>query len=119
MKRVVIADDSIASLRQLEKIVAGSGEFEVVARARNGLEAIRMYQAQRPDILCMDLNMPEMDGISALRTLVALDQQAKVVMISSLGGVGEKFTEALKLGAKAMLAKPFQPEQLLRILREL
>ena len=119
MRRVVIADDSIASLRQLEKIIAGSGEFEVVGTARNGLEAIRMYQAQHPDILCMDLNMPEMDGISALRTLVALDQQAKVVLVTSLGGVGDKFTEALKLGAKAIVAKPFQPDHLLRILREL
>jgi two-component system, chemotaxis family, chemotaxis protein CheY len=119
MKRVVIADDSIASLRQLEKIILAGGDFAVVARARNGLEAIRMYQAHQPDILCMDLNMPEMDGISALRTLVALDQQATVVLVTSLGGVGDKFTEALRLGAKAIVSKPFRPEELLRTLREL
>ncbi|HBG08231.1 MAG: two-component system response regulator [Geobacteraceae bacterium GWC2_58_44] len=119
MKKVVIADDSIAFARQLEKIIAGSGEFEVVAQARNGLEAIQMYQLHHPDILCMDMNMPGMDGITALRTLVALDKQAKVVMITSLGGVGDKFTEALRLGAKAVLSKPFEPEELLKVLREL
>lgn len=119
MKKVVIADDSMASVRQLEKILQASGEFQVVAKARNGLEAIRMYQEHHPDILCMDLNMPDMDGISALRTLVALDQQARVVMVTSLGGVGDKFTEALRLGAKAIVSKPFQPEHLLRTLREL
>jgi len=119
MKKVVIADDSIASARQLEKIIAGSGEFEVVAMARNGLEAIQMYQLHHPDILCMDMNMPGMDGITALRTLVALDKEAKVVMVSSLGGVGDKFTESLRLGAKAIVSKPFEPGDLLKILAAL
>jgi two-component system chemotaxis response regulator CheY len=119
MKKVVIADDSIAVARQLEKIIAGSGDFEVVAQARNGLEAIKMYQMHHPDILCMDMNMPGMDGITALRTLVALDKQAKVVMVTSLGGVGEKFNEAIKLGAKAVISKPFEAEDLLKTLRGL
>jgi len=119
MKKVVIADDSIASARHLEKIITGSGEFEVVAQARNGLEAIQMYRAHHPEIICMDMNMPGMDGITALRTLVALDKEVKVVMVTSLGGVGDKFTEALKLGAKAIVSKPFQPEDLLKALREL
>ena len=119
MTRVVIADDSIAVARQLEKIITGSGEFEVVAQARDGLEAIKAYQTHHPDILCMDMNMPAMDGITALRTLLALDTQAKVVMITSLGGVGDKFTEALRLGAKAIISKPFEPEHLLKILRGL
>jgi two-component system chemotaxis response regulator CheY len=119
MKKVVIADDSIAVARQLEKIIAGSGEFEVVAQARNGLEAIKMYQVHHPDIICMDMNMPGMDGITALRTLVALDKQVKVVMVTSLGGVGDKFTEAIRLGAKGVLSKPFEAEDLLKILRGL
>lgn len=119
MKKVVIADDSIAVARQLEKIIVGSGEFEVVAQARNGLEAIKMYQVHHPDILCMDMNMPGMDGITALRTIVALDKQAKVVMVTSLGGVGEKFNEAIKLGAKAVISKPFEAEDLLKTLRGL
>jgi two-component system, chemotaxis family, chemotaxis protein CheY len=119
MKKIVIADDSITVARQLEKIIAGSGEFEVVAQARNGLEAIAMYRLHHPDILCMDMNMPGMDGITALRTLVALDRQAKVVMVSSLGGAGDKFTEAIRLGAKAVISKPFEAEELLETLRRL
>ena len=65
----------------------------------------------------MDMNMPGMDGITALRTLVSMDKQVKVVMVTSLGGVGEKFTEAIRLGAKGVLSKPFEAEDLLKILR--
>lgn len=119
MKKVVIADDSIAVARQLEKILVGSGEFEVVAQARNGLEAIKLYQQHHPDLVCMDMNMPGMDGITALRSLVAMDKNAKVVMVTSLGGVGDKFTEALRLGAKGVISKPFEAEDLLKLLRTL
>jgi two-component system chemotaxis response regulator CheY len=117
MKKVLLADDSIAVVRHLEKILASSGEFEVVARARDGLEAIKMYQLHHPDIICMDINMPVMDGITALRTLVALNSQVKVVMVTSLGGVGGRFTEAIRLGAKGVISKPFVAEELLNILR--
>ncbi len=118
-KKVIIVDDSIAVARQLEKIIAESDEFEVLAQARNGAEAIKLYQGKKPDIVCMDMNMPLMDGLTALRTLLALDRSAKVVMITSLGGVGDKYTEALKLGARDVISKPFQPEDVLRVLRAL
>jgi len=119
MKRVLIVDDSIAVARQLEKIIAGSGEFEVAGHGKNGMEAIKMHQTLHPDIICMDMNMPLMDGLTALRTLIALDRNVKVVMVTSLGGVGDKFTEAMKLGAKNVISKPFEAETMLKILREL
>ncbi len=120
MKRVLIVDDSISVGRQLGKIIAGAGEeFEVIGHAKNGAEAIQVHQVERPDIVCMDMNMPVMDGLTALRTLVAIDRDVKVVMVTSLGGVGEKYTEALKLGAKNVISKPFEPDNVLRILREL
>lgn len=119
MKKVLIVDDSIAVSRQLEKIIAGSGEFEVVGHAKNGAEAIKMHQTLHPDITCMDMNMPVMDGITALRTLVAMNKDVKVVMVTSLGGVGDKFTEALKLGAKNVISKPFEDDKVLEILRGL
>jgi len=119
MKKVLIVDDSISVARQLEKIITDSGEFEMLAHAKNGGEAISLYQARHPEIVCMDMNMPVMDGITALRTLLALDKTAKVVMITSLGGVGDKYTEAMKLGARDVISKPFQPEDVLRILRKL
>ncbi len=118
-KKVIIVDDSIAVARQLEKILADSGECEVLAQGRNGAEAIKLYQGKKPDIVFMDMNMPVMDGLTALRTLLALDRSAKVVMVTSLGGVGDKYTEALKLGARDVISKPFQPEDVLRILRAL
>jgi len=119
MKKVIIVDDSISVGRQLEKIITSTGEFEVLAHGKNGAEAISLYQSKRPDIVCMDMNMPVMDGMTALRTIVALDRAAKVVMVTSLGGVGDKYTEALKLGARDIISKPFQPEDVLRILRAL
>lgn len=119
MKRVLIVDDSIAVARQLQKILVDSGKFEAAGHARDGAEAIKMHQEQHPDIICMDMNMPGMDGLTALRGLIALDPAAKVVMITSLGGVSDKFAEALKLGAKNVISKPFEPEQVLQILTKL
>lgn len=119
MKNILIVDDSIAVARQMEKIISESGDFVAIGHAKNGLEAIKLYKELHPDIICMDMNMPVMDGITALRTLVALNKEIKVVMITSLGGVGDKFTEALKLGAKNVISKPFEADIVLKILREL
>lgn len=118
MKNVLIVDDSISVARQFEKILADSGDFSMVAHAKNGTEAVSLYQSTKPDIVCMDMNMPVMDGITALRTLLAIDRSAKVVMVTSLGGVGDKYSEALKLGARDVISKPFQADDVLRILRK-
>ncbi|KIH75562.1 two-component system, chemotaxis family, response regulator CheY [Geoalkalibacter ferrihydriticus] len=118
MKRLLIVDDSISVARQLEKIVTGSGRFEVVGHAKNGAEALKMYQVHRPDLVCMDMNMPVMDGLTALRNLVAMNRNVKVVMVTSLGGVGDKFTEALRLGALNVISKPFEADNVLQILSE-
>lgn len=119
MKKVLVVDDSLSVGRELSNIISGSGEFEAIGHAKNGAEAIQMYRQIHPDIVCMDMNMPVMDGITALRTLVVLDKNAKIVMVTSLGGVGDKYTEALKLGAKGVISKPFQPDEVLKILRGL
>ncbi|AJF07256.1 response regulator [Geoalkalibacter subterraneus] len=118
MKRVLIVDDSISVARQLEKMVSSTGEFEVIGHAKNGAEAIKVNQSEDPDLICMDMNMPVMDGLTALRNIVAMDRNVKVVMVTSLGGVGEKFTEAIKLGAKNVISKPFEAETVLQTLRE-
>lgn len=119
MKKVLLVDDSISVARLLEKILVESGEFEVVGHGKNGLEAIKLFQTMHPDIICMDMNMPGMDGLTALRTLMTLDKNVNVVMITSLGGVGDKFNEAIKLGAKNVISKPFETENVLKILGEL
>jgi len=119
MKTVLVVDDSLAMARLLEKIINDSGEFTCVGIARDGAEAIKMNHSEKPDIICMDMNMPGMDGLTALRSLVLLDKKVKVVMVTSLGGVGDKFKEALKLGARNVISKPFEADGVLRILREL
>ena len=70
--------------------------FQVVP-AKNGVEVLKLIKMAPPDLVMLDYTMPVMDGLTALRTLVALDKDAKVVMVTSLGGVGDKYTEALKL----------------------
>lgn len=119
MKRVLVVDDSLAMARLLEKIINDSGEFTCIGSARDGAEAIKLNHAEDPDIICMDMNMPGMDGLTALRSLVMMDKEVRVVMVTSLGGVGDKFSEALKLGAKNVISKPFEAEDVLRILRGL
>lgn len=119
MKKVLLVDDSLTAIRQLEKIIQNAGDFLCVGQARNGAEAIKLNHQENPDIICMDMNMPGMDGLTALRSLVLLDKQVQVVMVTSLGGVGDKFTEAIRLGAKSVISKPFDEEQVLRILRSL
>lgn len=119
MKSVLIVDDSIAVARQLEKIVNSGEEFEVVAQGRNGAEAIKLCQQHKPDIVCLDMNMPVMDGMTALRNLMQLTPDLNVIMVTSLGGVGDKYTEAIRLGAKDVISKPFEKDSVLEMLRRL
>ncbi len=119
MKKVLIVDDSITVARQLERIIAGAGDFQVVGHAKNGAEGIKLNQTEDPDIICMDMNMPVMDGLAALRSISVLDPKVKVVMVTSLGGVGDRFTEAMKLGARNVISKPFEEDTVLQILRAL
>jgi two-component system chemotaxis response regulator CheY len=115
-RKVLVVDDSIAIARQLTKLVEGFGEFEVVGHAKNGAEAIKMYRAMEPDLVLMDIVMPMMDGIQSLRTLLKVDPNVRVVMISSLGGVGSKVEEAIRLGARNVISKPFEPDKIRTIL---
>lgn len=119
MKSVLIVDDSIAVARQLEKIVNSGEEFNVIAQGRNGAEAIKLCQQHKPDIVCMDMNMPVMDGLTALRNLMQLTPGLNVIMVTSLGGVGDKYTEAIRLGAKDVISKPFEKDSVLEMLRRL
>lgn len=118
-KKVLVVDDSLVVARQLEKIINDSGDFTCIGSARNGAEAIKANLEEDPHIICMDMNMPGMDGLTALRSIVALDKAVNVVMVSSLGGGSDHFGEAMKLGAKCVISKPFQADDILRVLRGL
>lgn len=112
--KVLVVDDSVAVGRQLERILMSSVDrFEIVGVARNGAEAVKLFATHSPDVVLMDIVMPIMDGLQALRAILSRDENARVVMVSSVGGVGQKVTEALKLGAKAVVSKPFEEDELL------
>ncbi len=118
-KKVLLVDDSIATAKQLEKIVEVTEGYEVAGHALNGIEGIKMFMSIRPDVVFMDIVMPEMDGLQAIRSIKNLDKEAKIVVISSAGGVGDKVTEALKFGAINVIPKPFEPEKVKELLDSL
>jgi len=117
MLSLMIVDDSNIIRRKIERC-NDSDKFNVVAAAANGAEAIELFKAKRPQVVTMDLTMPEMDGIACIQKLVALDENLRILVISALS---DKATgiEALKKGARGFLCKPFTEEQLLEALTEL
>jgi len=118
-KKVLLVDDSLAIARQLQRIVEDTEGFEVVGHAKNGIEGIKLFMSLRPDLTFMDIVMPEMDGLQAIRSIKNLDKDARILVISSAGGVSEKVTEALRFGAMSVVPKPFDPEKVKEILRGL
>jgi two-component system chemotaxis response regulator CheY len=116
-RKVLVVDDSISIARQLTKMVEGFGGYEVVGHAKNGAEAVKLFKTLQPDVVLMDIVMPMMDGIQSLRTLMRLDPEAKVVVISSMGGVGQKVEEAIRLGARSVISKPFEEQKVHSVLQ--
>ncbi len=110
-RRVVVADDELM-LRQVLKAILAEGKFDVVGEATNGSEVLPKCQKHRPDILCLDINMPKKDGIEALRELHAELPDIQVVMISG-NTSSDKVKEAISLGAKGFIVKPFNANQVL------
>ena len=82
----------------------------------DGVEGVKLFQKLSPDVVLMDVIMPKMDGMTSLRTVLSLDAQAKVVVVSSLGGVGAKVEEAMRLGASHVITKPFEAKTLAKVL---
>jgi two-component system chemotaxis response regulator CheY len=118
-KRVLIVDDSVFTLEQLKSIVEKTGIAEVVGHAKDGMEGIKKYRDLAPDVVFLDILMPNMDGLQTLRAIMNMDKNAKVVMISSLEGAAEKAEESLKFGAKAIISKPFNEKEIKDILEKL
>lgn len=114
--KVLVVDDSIAIARQLTKMVESFGGYQVVGHAKNGAEAVKLFKTLSPDIVLLDIVMPMMDGLQSLRTLMRLDPEAKVIVISSVGGVGQKVEEAIRLGARSVVSKPFEEDKVKAVL---
>src|ERR687886_2161123 len=98
MARVLVVDDA-AFMRKMVKDALSGGGHEVVGEAGNGAEAVARYQELKPDLVTLDITMPEKDGLAALGEIIAADPSARVVMCSALGQE-TKVVEAIKRGAK-------------------
>ena len=111
MARILVVDDAAFMRRMVIDVLTGGGH-EVVGEAADGNEALQRYQELRPDVTTLDITMPEKDGLTALREIIAFDPSARVVMCSALAQES-KVLEAVKAGAKDFIAKPFQPPRVL------
>jgi two-component system chemotaxis response regulator CheY len=111
MARILVVDDA-AFMRKMVSDALAKGGHEVVGEAGNGVEALSQFQALKPDLVTLDITMPEKDGLAALAEIMAADPSAKVVMCSALGQES-KVLEAIKLGAKDFVVKPFQPDRVI------
>ena len=111
MARVLIADDA-AFMRMMIKNILSQNGHEVVGEAENGAQAVTKYAELKPDVTTMDITMPEKDGISALKEILAADPTAKIVMCSALGQEA-KVIESIRSGAKDFVVKPFQQDRVL------
>jgi two-component system chemotaxis response regulator CheY len=117
MARVMIVDDA-KFIRMVIKDILLKHGHEVVAEADDGEDAIQTYLKVKPDIVLMDIIMPDMDGKKALQKLLIMDPEAKVVMCSSLGQQA-LITESMKLGAMGFIVKPFEPDGMLDVINTL
>jgi len=110
-KRILITDDALFMRVTLKNILTQHG-YEVVGEAQNGAEAVKLYNELKPDLVTMDITMPEMDGIEALKEIKAGDGGANVVMCTAMGQKN-MVVEAIQAGAKDFIVKPFQPERVI------
>ena len=109
MARILVVDDA-AFMRKMVSDALTRGGHEVVGEAGNGTEAIERFQELKPELTTLDITMPEKDGLAALKEIIAMDPQARVVMCSALGQES-KVLEAIKAGAKDFVVKPFQADR--------
>ncbi len=114
-KRVIIVDDSAFMRNMLKDILQGAGHT-VVGEAETGRAAIEQYQRLKPDLVTMDMVMPEMNGIDAVKEILKHDPHAAIAMVSAMGQQG-LVDEALSAGAKTFIVKPFQPEEVIKTIQ--
>ena len=115
-KKVLIVDDA-AFMRMMLKDILTKNGYEVVGEAENGNKALEKYKELKPDLVLMDITMPEVDGISALKNIRKEDGNAKVVMCSAMGQQN-MVIEAIQSGARDFIVKPFQADRVLEAVKK-
>jgi two-component system chemotaxis response regulator CheY len=110
-RTVLICDDAIFMRTMVGDILTQAG-FEIIGEAETGVQAVERYQQLRPDLVTMDIVMPDMGGIDAVREITKLDPAARILMCSAMGQQA-LVVEAIQAGAKDFVVKPFQPSRVL------
>ena len=108
--KILLVDDTRLVL-ELEKSFLKFSRVEIVTAA-NGVEALELVRKDPPDLIFMDMNMPVMDGLTSMRTIRSMDAEVKLIMLTSLGGAGHIYAEAMQLNAQ-VVSKPFDSEQII------
>ena len=115
-KKVLIVDDASFMRMMIKEILTAHG-FEVVGEAQDGKLAIEKYKELRPDLVTLDITMPEMDGVTALKEIKKIDPEAKVIMCSAMGQQA-MVIDAIQAGAKDFIVKPFQADRVIEVVKK-
>ena len=115
-KNILICDDA-AFMRMMIKDILTKNGYNVAGEAENGLKAVEKYKEVSPDLVLMDITMPEMDGIQALKEIKKIDPNAKVIMCSAMGQQA-MVVESIQAGAKDFIVKPFQEDRVLEAVKK-
>ncbi len=117
MAKILIVDDA-AFMRMMIKDILTKNGYEVIGEAANGIQAVELYKANQPDLVTMDITMPEMDGIEAVKQIKAINPAAKVIMCSAMGQQS-MVMDAIKAGASDFIVKPFQADRVLEAVKKI
>lgn len=115
MARVMVVDDAVFMRMTIRKMIELEG-YEVVGEAGNGVEAVQKYMEAQPDVVMLEITMPEMNGIDALKRIKEFDPKAKVIMCSAMGQQA-MVAQAIQSGAKDFIVKPFEKDRVLAALK--
>jgi two-component system, chemotaxis family, chemotaxis protein CheY len=116
MAKILIVDDAAFMRVRAAKVLSDNGHE--VLQAENGVQAVQLYRQWRPDAVLMDITMPEMDGLQALRAIKQLDPGARVAMVTAMGQ-RQVVMDAVKSGARDFVVKPFQPDRVLAAIEKM
>jgi two-component system chemotaxis response regulator CheY len=114
-KGILVVDDAKFSRIQIKRVIDEIDNVEVIGEAENGNEAVLLYEKLKPDLITMDLVMPEKGGVQAIEEIIRMDKSAIIIVISAIGQ-NDLMLEATEKGAKEYIVKPFKPNELRKVL---